>query len=146
LNRELRNVGLADDDGAGSAVPRDRRFVFVGLEALIRCAAPGRGQAGRKDVDFDSERHAVERGQLRAPPPAQGRSLRCLARRRPIFSNNRVYRRIDLVDARMDRLKSLRGRESSIRITPRQSRCVEFAERGWRGGGSVLAVAMGASR
>jgi hypothetical protein len=61
-------------------------------------------------------------------------------------SNNRVYRRIDLVDARVDRLKSLRGRESSIRITPRQSRCVEFAERGWRGGGSVLAVAMGTSR
>jgi hypothetical protein len=101
--------------------------LLFGENRVSRC--PGRGQAGREDVDFDSERHAVERGQLRALPPAQGRSLRCLARRRPIFSNNRVYRRIDLVDARVDRLKSLRGRESSIRITPRQSRCVEFPPR-----------------
>src|ERR1700677_536740 len=125
LNGEFRNVGLAYDDSAGGTQPRDRRLILVWLEAFIRGAAPGGGQAGREDVVFDCDRHAVERRQLRTLTPAQGRSPRRLARCHPVFSDDRVDPGVELVDARMDCVESLRGREPAIRVTLGQSRCAK---------------------
>ncbi len=58
--RELVEIGLADDDGAGRAQPRHRGGVAPRRVGEGRAGGGGR-QAGDVDVVLHGDRHAVER-------------------------------------------------------------------------------------
>ena len=74
--RELIEVGLADDDGAGAAQPRHGGGVPGGLVGEGRAGRRGRHALGI-DIVFDRDRNAVER----APLGAGRRQRLCLGDR-----------------------------------------------------------------
>ena len=78
--RELVEIGLADDDGAGRAQFRDRRRILRGRLGERRAGGGGR-QALRVDIVLHRDRHAVKRKRrgilrrqaLRLPPARPSR-------------------------------------------------------------------------
>ena len=97
---ELRRRGLADDDGAGGAQPRDDDRVLVGHPVLQDPRALGGALALHRREVLDRDRHAVERPVRRAarqaPVGRAGEGERLLA----VDEAEAVERLVDLVDAR----------------------------------------------
>ena len=78
---EIRHGGLAEDHAAGLAhARRGRRVGRLRRCVRVRARADRRGIAARVDVLLDRDRHAVERGERPARPPARLRGMRALER------------------------------------------------------------------
>ena len=99
LQRQLGDVGLADEDGAGGAEPRHGRLVGVGAKVRVGAAAPGGGQAAHEQVVLDGHRHAVEPGQRRPGPEARGAVPRRRAGGFGARRHHRVQGRVEPGDA-----------------------------------------------
>ena len=101
--RELRDVGLAEQDRARRAHPRHRHAVRVADVVGEQLRAVGRAHAGDRERVLARERHAVQR-------PARRHRVgrhRLLARLVEPRQHERVDRRIALGDPRRVRLEQL---------------------------------------
>ena len=97
LERKLRTIGLAENDGAGLSQSLDRQFVAF-RDLMIKPAAECGGHSANDQIVLDDDRHAVERALRLASPPPLGARSRLLSRRWR-KSDHSVQARIERADA-----------------------------------------------
>jgi hypothetical protein len=111
LDRELGDVGLADDDRARAAAQaRDRQLVLIRHEAGVEERSPGRPHPAREKVVLHRDRHAIEGTQnpaARAAPVARARLLAGGV----VESDDRVERRVEPLDAGERAIEEVGGRD-----------------------------------
>ena len=101
---ELRQVGLADADGAGLRNARHHDGIALWHEVGERDRAVAHPQAGYRDIVLDRDRHAVQRAQ-RVSPRDRRLGRLCL-RACPLVERHRehVERRLKPLGARDHRV------------------------------------------
>jgi len=112
VQRELRHIGLAEDDGTGLAKPLHRQFVLVGHVVGVKPAAPGGAQAGDQDVVLDRDRHAVERADRAALLPPFRALIGRVNGAGFVQGYDGIELRIELPDARQRRVDHLARRQA----------------------------------
>ena len=114
LHCEFGRVCLAEEDGARSPQPRHRRFVLPRHKIAIGGATPSRGHSRDMEIVLDRERDAIERRERRTAEPTRGRLRRGGLRAGPIQSDDRIDRRIELIESRVNSGKGDVRREQTI--------------------------------
>ena len=96
---ELGQRGLAEDDGAALAQPRDRRRIVLHRRRVAGERAAARGKALEPDIVLHGRAEAVREADRLALLPARLGGLRGFERAVAVHDDERVDRRLEPVDA-----------------------------------------------
>jgi hypothetical protein len=126
---ELRHVGLAENQRAGSAGARDGKLVMAAAVVAQRRRAVGRRQVGRQQAVLDRERDAVERRTRVATRVALGGRLGVGEDRRIAPRHHGVEPWIDRIHPRQARARDVDGRQAAFAIAALQFGCRQLPGR-----------------
>ncbi len=121
IGERERNVGLAEDDGAGGLQARNRESILLGPEVLGCRKAPRGGQAGDVIGFLDGHRHAQQRTALALRQRRVGR-LGSSPRPVEVPHHDRVDRLVARLDPRNGSLQQFDGRHLACSQKPDQLR------------------------